>query len=416
MARSWICKSAALLPAAAASLLLAGIPARGESLSYAQVERGRYLATAGDCVACHTRKGGTPYAGGRGIETPFGIIYSPNLTPDKETGIGLWTDEEFYRAMHEGIAAGGKHLYPAFPYPWFTKLTRDDVDAVHAFLESLPPVRSPKPENKLPWPLGYREVMRGWNALYFKPGTFVSNPSKSAEWNRGAYLVEGAGHCGACHTPKNMAGAADKDVRFQGSQVQDWYAPALAGDLRTGLGPWSQDEIVAFLKTGRNARTVAYGPMAEVVADSTSKLDDADLAAIAAYLKDQPPTTPAKEPEKPDPKVLTAGEAIYVDNCGACHRNSGEGAAGIFPSLKGNANLQAPDPSNAIRLVLEGGRAPATGQRPTQFSMPAFGWKLTDQEIASVLSYARNAWGNAATTVSAGAVHELREKASVAKR
>jgi mono/diheme cytochrome c family protein len=411
MARSAIYKGVAL-----AAGLLAGASARGENLSYAQVERGRYLATAGDCVACHTRKDGTPYAGGRGIETPFGIIYSPNITPDKETGIGLWTDEEFYRAMHDGIATGGKHLYPAFPYPWFTKLTRDDVDAIHAFLESLPPVRSPKPENKLPWPLGYREVMRGWNALYFKPGTFASNPSKSAEWNRGAYLVEGAGHCGACHTPKNLAGAADKDVRFEGSQVQDWYAPALAGDLRTGLGPWSRDEIVAFLKTGRNARTLAYGPMAEVVADSTSKLSDTDLAAIAAYLKDQPPTAPATAPEKPDPKVLTAGEAIYVDNCSACHRSSGEGVAGMFPSLKGNANLQAPDPSNGIRLVLEGGRAPATDRTPTQFSMPAFGWKLTDQEIASVLSYVRNAWGNAAAPVSAGTVHDLREKASVAKR
>jgi mono/diheme cytochrome c family protein len=278
------------------------------------------------------------------------------------------------------------------------------------------PVHQQNRPTRLSFPLNWRPLAAVWQLLYLRQGPQRSDPSKSAEWNRGAYLVAGAGHCGACHTPKNLAGAADKDVRFEGSQVQDWYAPALAGDLRTGLGPWSRDEIVAFLKTGRNARTLAYGPMAEVVADSTSKLSDTDLAAIAAYLKDQPPTAPATAPEKPDPKVLTAGEAIYVDNCSACHRSSGEGVAGMFPSLKGNANLQAPDPSNGIRLVLEGGRAPATDRTPTQFSMPAFGWKLTDQEIASVLSYVRNAWGNAAAPVSAGTVHDLREKASVAKR
>src|SRR5690349_17314742 len=192
--------------------LLPLLGARGAENSNAEVERGRYLTTAGDCVACHTAPNGRPFAGGRGIQTPFGIIYSPNITPDPETGIGAWSDDQFYRAMHEGISANGKHLYPAFPYPWFTKLTRDDVDAIHAFLKSLPPVRNKEPQNKLPWPLSYREVMKGWNELYFKPGTFVANAQKSAEWNRGAYLVEGAGHCGACHTPKNIFGAP-KDER-----------------------------------------------------------------------------------------------------------------------------------------------------------------------------------------------------------
>jgi mono/diheme cytochrome c family protein len=409
MARSPIWKSTALLPIAAGALVLLGAPGHGDQLSFAQVERGRYLATAGDCVACHTVTGGKPFAGGRGIQTPFGIIYSPNLTPDTDTGIGGWSDDQFYRAMHKGVTANGEHLYPAFPYPWFTKVTRSDVDAIHAFLDSLPPVRSQEPQNKLPWPLSYREVMKGWNELYFKPGTFEPDPKKSAEWNRGAYLVEGLGHCGACHTPKNLFGAP-KDERFAGGEVQNWYASTLAGDLETGLGTWSKEEIVEFLKTGRNARTTAYGPMAEVITDSTSKLKDEDLAAIATYLKDQPPVRTPASSEKPGANVLAAGKAIYVDNCAACHHTNGTGVATIFPALKGDANLLASHPTDAIRLVLQGGRAPATDQAPTPFSMPAFDWKLDDAQIAAVISYARNAWGNAAPAVSADDVHSLREK------
>src|SRR6185312_4962904 len=241
-----------------------------EQLSYGQAERGRYLVAAGDCQDCHTKAGGQPFAGDRAIQTPFGVIYSSNITPDHDTGIGAWSDDQFYRAMHQGIAANGDRLYPAFPYPWYTKVTREDTLAIRAYLNTLDPVRAEPPPNKLDWPLSYREVMRGWNELFLKEGEFSPDPKKSPEWNRGAYLVEGLGHCGACHTPTNFLGAAKTSERLQGGTLQDWYAPDLADDLRSGLGSWSDADIVAFLKTGRNDRTAAYGPMAEVITYSTS--------------------------------------------------------------------------------------------------------------------------------------------------
>jgi mono/diheme cytochrome c family protein len=387
--------------------------ARSEQLSFAEIERGRYLAAAGDCQACHTRKDGAPFAGGRAIETPFGVIYSPNITPDRDTGIGAWSDDQFYRALHEGIAADGSHLYPAFPYPWYTKVTRDDADAIRTFLKSVPAVRDKRPDNQLVWPLNNRAVMAGWNELFFHPGTFAPDATKPADWNRGAYLVEGLGHCGACHTPTNVFGAAEKSNRLQGGTLQNWYAPSLSGDLRSGLGSWSVAEIVEFLKTGRNARTAAYGPMAEVITFTTSKLSDADLTAIATYLKDMPAGKPPAPPEKPDQKVTQAGEAIFVDDCSACHRMNGEGVAGMFPALKGDAVVQSAKATTAIRLILNGGRAVVTDARPTALSMPSFGWKLSDDQVAAVASYIRSAWGNAASPVSASDVSELRGQVGV---
>jgi mono/diheme cytochrome c family protein len=384
--------------------------AHGEQLSFAEIERGRYLAAAGDCEACHTSKDGTPFAGGRPIETPFGTIFSANITPDRDTGIGAWSDDQFYRALHEGIAADGSNLYPAFPYPWYTKVTRDDSDAIRAFLKTLPPVPNKKPDNQLVWPLGNRAVMAGWNELFFKPGTFSPDATKSADWNRGAYLVEGLGHCGACHTPTNVFGAAEKGNHLQGGTLQNWYAPSLSGDLRSGLGAWSVAEIVEFLKTGRNARTAAYGPMSEVITFTTSKLSGADLTAMATYLKDMPAGKPQTQPEKLDPSEARAGEAIFVDNCSACHRTNGEGVAGMFPSLKGDAVVQSAKATTAIRLILNGGRSVATDARPTSLSMPSFGWKLSDEQVAAVASYMRGAWGNAAPPVSASDVSALRSQ------
>jgi mono/diheme cytochrome c family protein len=405
----------AVLTAAAMAALAPWPTAHGEQRSFAEVERGRYLTAAGDCQACHTAKDGTPFAGGRPIETPFGVIYSPNITPDRDTGIGAWSDDQFYRALHEGIAADGDYLYPAFPYPWYTKVTREDADAIRAFLDTLPPTRNKRPENQLAWPLNNREVMAGWNELFFNPGTFVPDATKSAEWNRGAYLVEGLGHCGACHTPTNVFGAAEKTSRLQGGTLQDWYAPSLAGDLRTGLGAWRADEITAFLKTGHNARTAAYGPMSEVVTFTTSKLSDADVAAIAAYLKDMPAGTSQPQPEKPDQSIARSGEAIYVDNCSACHRMNGEGVSGMFPSLKGDAVVQSSKATTVVRLVLSGGRSVPTASRPTSLSMPSFGWKLSDEQIADVVSYVRSAWGNSASPVSASDVSALRNQISMGK-
>lgn len=405
MRRKWIYSASVL--AVTAALLSSGA-GRAEQLSFGQVERGKYLVEAGDCQACHTTAGGQPFAGGRPIQTPFGVIYSPNITPDRDTGIGAWTDDQFYRALHEGIADDGSHLYPAFPYPWYTKVTRNDALAIRAYLNSLDPVKAERRPNALEWPLSYREVMAGWNEIFFKKGEFSPDPKKSAEWNRGAYLVEGLGHCGACHTPTNVFGAANSGEKLQGGTLQDWYAPALAGELRSGLGNWSADDIVQFLKVGRNSRTAAYGPMSEVITNSTSKLNDEDLKAIAAYLKDVPVPAVEKKPGKPDPKLVQAGQAIYIDNCSACHRSNGEGTPGTFPPLKGDTTVQDRDPTTIIRLVLDGVHAVATDARPTPLSMPSFGWKLSDEQIAAVASYIRSAWGNAASPVSESNVRSMR--------
>jgi len=385
--------------------------ARGEDLSFGAIERGRYLTAAGDCQACHTVEGGKTFAGGRPIPTPFGTIYSANITPDNKSGIGTWSNDQFYRALHQGIAANGENLYPAFPYPWYTKVTRQDADDIKAFLDSLEPVNSDPPPNKLDWPLNYRVVMKGWNELFFKEGTFQSDSNKSPEWNRGAYLVEGLGHCGACHTSTNVLGAAQKKAALHGGTLQDWYAPNLTGDVRSGLGSWTIDDITTFLKTGRNSRTTAYGAMSEVIEFSTSKLSDNDLRAIAVYLKDIPPDTSNtdKSSGNVDAKIVDAGKAIYVDNCSACHQMNGEGVRGMFPPLKGDANVQDRDPTTIVRVILNGAHAATTPAKPTQLSMPSFNWKLSNEQIADLATYIRNAWGNSAEAVSQSKVEELRK-------
>ena len=398
--------------AAGIALLASRAPAEVSRESFVTVERGRYLTAAGDCQACHTAPGGAPYAGGRAIATPFGTLYSSNITPDPTTGIGSWTDEQFYRAMHEGIAANGDHLYPAFPYPWYTKLSRDDVDAIRTYLRTIAPVVAHKPQNQLSWPLDYRGVMIGWNGLFFDAGTFKPDPAKGAEWNRGAYLVQGAGHCGACHTPTNMFGAAESDDSLKGGNLQNWFAPSLTSDLKTGVGAWSEQQIVDFLKTGRNGLSAAYGPMSEVVEFSTSQLSDADLHAIAVYLKNLPAGNDKKTPQQPSEAVAQAGQAIYVDSCAACHGGEGTGVTGAFPPLKANQVVQAPDATTVIRLILEGGRTVPTDDAPTPHSMPAYGWKLNDDQVAAVASYVRNSWGNTAAPVDAGDVKKLRRELS----
>jgi mono/diheme cytochrome c family protein len=424
----------ASLAMTAAFVLVAALatPAAAMDTSYAQIQRGRYLTAAGDCESCHTAPGGTPFAGGRGIPTPFGIIYSPNLTPDRETGIGAWTSDQFYRAMHEGISEHGDNLYPAFPYPNFTRATRQDVDDIRAYLMTLDPVRNRRPPNRLPWPLSMRWVMTVWNGLFFKPGTFAPVAGKSAAWNRGAYLVEGLGHCGACHTPKNILGADRNNASLRGGEVQDWFASDLASDLGGGLGQWSKDDLVEYLATGRNRHSSATGPMGEVVQYSTSKMTRDDLAAIATYLKDPPHQPQAVQGSsvwasivgffeggrardqgngggsKPDDKVMAAGEAIYVDQCSACHKADGTGVPGMFPPLKGDANVLARSPTTVVHAILFGARAQPTDARPTPVTMPAYGWKLSNAEVAAVASYVRNAWGNRAAAVSPGAAGGVR--------
>ncbi|MHB8743170.1 MAG: c-type cytochrome [Sulfuricaulis sp.] len=386
--------------------------ALAQGADFSTIKRGHYLADAGDCAACHTADGGQPFAGGRAVPTPFGTIYSTNITPDPETGIGRWSNEEFYKAMHEGVGRDGKRFYPAFPYPWYTKIDVDDVRAIKVYLDSLPPVMQKDKSPKLPWPLSVREVMAGWNALYFCKGAFHGNPDKSAQWNRGAYLVEGLGHCGACHTPKNVLGASKKDKRFEGGDGEHWYASSLTGNLRDGLGAWSAKEIVDYLKTGSNAKAAAAGPMAEVVRNSTQRLDDADLNAIAAYIKDIPRTKDESNnaSHSIDKSVLTHGEALYVDNCTGCHMENGTGIAQVFPPLKASAAVQAKDPATVLQAIIGGATVVATNEKPTGLAMPAFGWKLSDQEIADLATYIRNAWNNRADTVSAGQVAKVRKE------
>jgi mono/diheme cytochrome c family protein len=381
--------------------------------AFDEIARGRYLATLGDCTGCHTAPGGAPYAGGLPIETPFGNIVSPNITPDRDTGIGAWTDGEFVSAMQDGIGRGGEHLYPAMPYTYYTKATREDVLSIRAYLATVNPVRNEVKANQLPFPFDVRLSMVAWNELYFKHGTFEPVAGKSAEWNRGAYLVEGLGHCAACHTAKNILGGDKTSHAFQGGALQGWYAPGLTSDPRVGLGSWSAEDVAAYLKTGHNDVSAATGPMTEVVVHSTSQMTDADLRAIAFYLKDQPAGSdePPKQVSDED-RVMRTGQAIYLDNCAACHTSAGSGIPQLFPALKGSPSVQSADPASLIRVVLQGAQSVATDPAPTGPSMPALGWKLSDEEVAAVVTYIRNSWGNAASGVSASNVESARRQLS----
>ena len=381
--------------------------AQGEP-SAETIARGKALTVAADCAGCHTADPSKPFAGGKRIDTPFGGIYSPNLTPDRETGLGASSDEEFYRALHDGVARDGSRYYPAFPYPNFTKITRDDVLAIRAYLATLTPFRNIKPPPELRWPLNYRVVMRGWDLLFFRPGTFEVNPNKSEEWNRGAYLVEGAAHCGGCHTPKNMFGADKRGQPYGGGRVQGWFAPRLDSADRGGLKSWSADDIVEYLQSGRNGRSHAGKLMAEVVVNSTSKMSDADVRAIAVYLKDLPAGTPEPAVTPPPQAEMAAGAAVYARACIACHEADGSGAPRIYPPLPGNANLQSDDPSSTLRIILDGAQTVTTPRAPNTGSMPAYARELSDQQIADVANYIRNSWGNAASLVTPAQVAKAR--------
>jgi mono/diheme cytochrome c family protein len=381
-----------------------------DNQAFEKIERGRYLAVVGDCASCHTAPGGTPFAGGAALETPFGALIGPNITPDSGTGIGAWTEEDFRRAMHEGIGKGGVRLYPAMPYPAYTKVTRDDVSAIWAYLRTLQPVRNEVQPNQLRFPFNVRRPATStWDLINFRPGEFRPDPAKSEVWNRGAYLVEGLGHCGTCHTPKNITGGDRGSEALQGALLQDWYAPDLTEDARTGIGSWSIEEIVRYLKTGANSYDIASGPMAEAVANSTSQMTDADLLAIATYLNDRAPRSGrAVAALAAGDSRMVAGKAIYEDRCAACHSSNGAGVPTLFPRLASAPLVQSTDPTSLIRVVLIGNRGVATSAAPTAPAMPAFGWNLNDTEIADVLTYVRNTWGNAASAVQPDDVRKLR--------
>ena len=375
----------------------------------AQLRRGQYLVAAGDCMSCHLRQGGEPLAGGLGLKTPFGVIYSPNITSDRETGIGDWTNDQFYRAMHDGIDDEGKNLYPAFPYPWFKLVSRDDDDAILAFLKTTPAVKYTPPKNELPFPLRIRSIVKGWNLLFVKSQDFQTDAGQSPEWNRGAYLVNGLGHCGGCHTPKNALGADKSKEEFHGATLDNWVAPDLTRNDRTGLGGWSTDDVSEYLRTGRNPRAGAGGAMADVITYSTSLLSDADRHAMAVYLKSQA-ARPSVAHAQPDPGAMRRGAAIYSDACASCHLNDGVGQPRYFPPLGHDAMLQQADPIGLEHLILAGARIGSSPSRPSPLTMPSFAWKLTDKEIADVSTYIRNSWGNQAATVSESDVRDARKR------
>lgn len=385
--------------------------AHASEQSFSEIERGRYLVTVADCAACHTDSatGGQPFAGGRPIETPFGIVAAPNITPDRETGIGGWSTTDFDNALQHGFAPDGHMLYPAMPYIYYSKAKRSDINAIRAYLATVTPVHHAVVADRLPFPFNIRLGMRAWNALYFRDDRFRPDPSKSDQWNRGAYLVEGLAHCGACHTPKDPLGGDKSGQALQGYSIQGWYAPNITGDEHNGIGRWSTDEIVAYLETGHNKDAAASGPMAEEIERSSSHVTRRDLEAIALYLKSLPGQSDSgSDAAAGSSGAMQAGEAIYGDRCAACHKADGSGIAGLFPALRGSAAVQSREPTSLMRVVLDGARSAATAGAPTGAAMPAFGWALQDDQIAAVLTFIRNSWGNHAPAVAAADVGTMR--------
>lgn len=391
-------------------------PAAGQSAQAAQVERGKYLAQAGDCIACHTVPGAKVFSGNRPMPTPFGTLFAPNITPDPETGIGRWSADDFYKMMHTGRGRDGKLLYPAMPFASYTKVTRADCDAIFAYLRSVPAVRLATREHDLRFPYNNRSLLLGWRTLYFQEGEFQPNRGKSVEWNRGAYLVEGLGHCAMCHTPINALGGSSQQEAFRGGLIpmQNWYAPSLTSNREAGLGNWELKDIMDLLQVGVSHRGTVYGPMAEVTYNSLQHMSDDDIRAMAVYLKslpnDEPPRpAPANAPLRADVnQMFSEGRRIYADKCASCHGAEGKGKLPHYPPLASNQSIIMTSAVNPVRMVLNGGYPPGTKKNPMPYGMPPFAHELSDGEIAAVVTYIRNAWGNRAGAVGTRDVNALR--------
>ena len=404
-------------------------PAPAAAPDIAMVQRGAYLARVGNCMACHTARGGASYAGGRGIVTPFGTVYTSNLTPDNATGIGSWSPAHFWRAMHNGRSKDGRLLYPAFPYTSYTQVTREDSDALLAYLKSLTPVAQTNQTHALRFAYQSQAALAVWRALYFSPGAYKPDASHDAAWNRGAYLVNGLGHCGACHTARNALGATNgPDLGGGLIPVQNWYAPSLTSPHEAGMGDWSEQEIVRLLKDGVSPRASVNGPMTEVVLGSTQYLNPQDLSAMAVFLKSLAPTAPAGTVSSLSshsdiavmatspsalagavPEAVAAhGAKLYEQHCAQCHGDNGKGVPNAYPALAGNRAVLMSQTSNLVQIVLNGGYAPATQGNPRPFGMPPFVLVLGDSDIAAVLTHIRMSWGNQASVVSPLDVNRIR--------
>ncbi|SAL37542.1 class I cytochrome c [Caballeronia sordidicola] len=391
---------------------VAAVPADQTEL----IKRGEYLARAGDCIACHTVRGGKTFAGGLPMLTPFGTMYTPNITPDDQYGIGKWTSDDFYRSIHNGRSKDGSLLYPAMPFTAYTKVTRADSDAMYAYMRSVPPVNEPSRPHELRFPFNQRNMLIGWRVLFFREGEFKPDPTKSVEWNRGAYLIEGLGHCSMCHTSINPLGGPVSSAAFGGGLIplQNWYAPSLTSNKEAGLGDWDAKDINDLLKTGVSQRGAVFGPMAEVVHNSLQYMTDADISAMTTYLKSIPQKKEAPETmqfetsEKFGGELLVQGKKIYTENCAKCHAENGLGKPPAYPPLANNQSIQMQSAVNPIRMTLNGGYPPSTEGNPHPYGMPPFAQALSDTEVAAVVTYIRMSWGNHGTPVSPQQVSNLR--------
>lgn len=395
---------------------------KGSENVSAVLERGAYLFKLGDCMACHTARGGAPLAGGRIMQSEFGQFVTPNITPDKQTGIGSWSAEDFWNALHNGKSKDGRLLYPAFPFLNYTHVTRSDADAMFAYLQAQMPVAQKNAEHQLSFPYNQRGALALWRAIYFRPGVLPAQSAQSAEWNRGAYLVRGLAHCSACHSSRNSLGANRGSDDFSGGAMAGllWYAPSLNAQEELNLAALSTTDIAQILQHGINAKSSVSGPMAEVVKESLQYLTDKDAAAMANYLH----SLPQQKQSAPDIldqaiagamvskeqmlDIMARGETIYRAQCIDCHGKQGEGKAGIYPALMGNSSLQMANISNPVRVILAGGFSPSTKANPRPYSMPPFAPFLDDTEVALVLTYIRNAWGNQGSVIGASEINPYR--------
>jgi mono/diheme cytochrome c family protein len=394
-----------------------GVPAGLRQASL--VERGEYLVRAADCEVCHTAKGGEPFTGGLAFNLPFGTLYSPNITPDKETGIGSWSDADFLNAVHKGIAPDGTRLYPAFPYAAYTMISDADTLAIKAFLFSLPARHATAPANTLSFPFNQRWLMRFWSAFFNPDRRFGPNPAQSAEWNRGAYLAEALAHCGECHTPRNLMQALDNRKKFSGAVAAGWTAYNITQDKESGIGGWNDAALTAFLATGHAAGYgTASGPMGEAVDVGLMHLAPEDIKALVVYLRSIPaisdPALPAPKtaPASAAPKAVEAdarGKAIFAGACAGCHDWTGESPVLSYATFTGSRAVNDPSARNVAQAIIWGvTRQSADGP----VTMPSFGHAYSDSEIAAVANYVTARFGAAPSAITARQVAEIRGQAS----
>jgi mono/diheme cytochrome c family protein len=403
-----------LLAASLCACTRAHSDGHGNPQDFARIQRGRYLVTLSDCTACHAdpKRRDSPFGGGRPVATPFGTVVAPNITPDRETGIGNWTAQQFDDAVRRGRMPDGKRLYPAMPFPYFARMSARDVGAIWAYLNTVKPVHHAVVADRLPFPFSIRASMIFWDWLYYRRGEWRPSPDRSAAWNRGSYIVEGPGHCAACHTPKTFLGGDEHSHELQGYSLQGWFAPDLTADAAHGLAAWAPADLIAYLRTGHNRFEAASGPMADEVKDSSSAMSTQDLTAIATYLEGEQSTPQRHTPLAADDPDMVAGAAIYHDVCAGCHKLDGSGLPYLIPDLAGSAAVASREPTTLLQVILHGAASVATREEPTGPQMPSYAWQLDDAQVAAVATFVRNSWGHAGGRVPQSAAHAARGKGS----